>query len=316
MTKGNNKIILNGITKRYGRRKALDGLDLEIEKGSIFGLVGSNGAGKTTTMSILAGITGRDKGTVSVFGNKKFNPSSSPGILTLLPQDSQLPIYARVRQQLMFYGELQGLKGKDLMEEVDRVIEWVHLSDRANSKMKSLSHGMKRRFMVAQAFLGSPKIILLDEPLSGLDPKEVVNIRDIIRTRRGNQTIVVSSHNLHEIERMCDHVAFMEKGKRTRQDTIRSITGRHDRIRYFLADQNPAVDDLRGKFPGPELRIERENLPDGVGSILVCAYDCEKFTIRQINAKILSFLLASNIGIISVEHGDELETVYMNSVRN
>ena len=116
-----------GVTKNYGSRRALDGLDLAVPRGAIFGLVGSNGAGKTTALAVSVGLLRRDAGTVSLLGEGAFDPERHAGRVTLLPQDSRLPLHARVEDLLWFYGRLQGLSEGTLRESIDEVLEWVHL---------------------------------------------------------------------------------------------------------------------------------------------------------------------------------------------
>ena len=170
-------LVCQGVVKRYGRTCALDGMDLVVPKGSIFGLVGSNGAGKTTLMSVAAGLVRPCDGLVNVLGDGPFNPERHRGRLSLLPQDSHLPFYARISDLLSYYARLQGLTGSAVETAVKDVLEQVHLGDRARAKIRALSHGMLRRVAVAQALLGNPELIFLDEPMSGLDPAEVLNLR-------------------------------------------------------------------------------------------------------------------------------------------
>lgn len=198
----NNALKLERVVKTYRGFRALDGLDLDIPRGSIFGLVGSNGAGKTTTaLCVGAGLLRIRSGSVNLLGGGPFRPRLHRGRIALLPQDAAFPGHARVDDLLAFYGRLQGIAGGEIKRAVDSVLEWVYLSDRKRSTIRALSHGMRRCVTIAQAFLGHPELILLDEPLNGLEPLEVVNIRNLIRERKGRQTIVISSHLLKEVER-------------------------------------------------------------------------------------------------------------------
>ena len=187
---------LSSVVKFYGRRQALAGLDLHVPAGSIFGLVGSNGAGKTTAMAVTVGLLHSSSGSISLLGEGPFDPSKHSGRVSLLPQDSRLPLHSRVEELLTFYGQLQGLSEGPLKESIDNVLDWTHLQDRRRSQVRTLSHGMMRRLTIAQAFLGHPELVLLDEPMSGLDPRESSRIRHILHRRRRMQTIIISSHNL------------------------------------------------------------------------------------------------------------------------
>lgn len=293
-----------GVRKRFGRTQALDGLDLAVPEGSICGLVGSNGAGKTTAMAIVAGLTRPDAGETRLFGEGPFDPERHAGRLSLLPQDSELPREARPMDLLTFYAALQGLDTRTARSQAARMLEMVHLTDRARSAVKTLSHGMRKRIMIAQCFLGAPEAILLDEPLSGLDPREVARIRDFIRSERRRRTILISSHNLHEIELLCDHVAFVEKGRTVRVDTLDAITGRRG-VLVFDLDRDPPPGLLRDAAPG--LAFESAGEPPR----LTCRYDASTRSAAEVNALLLPALLSAGVGVLEVRQGERLESEYL-----
>ena len=201
-------ISTSALVKRYGRRRALDGFTLAVPQGAVMGLVGPNGAGKTTWMMCVAGFLRPTDGTIDVLGRGSFNASVHSGRLSILPQDSALPLEANPRALLYRYGRLQGLSAEVSRASTAEVLAAMNLADRADSTIRSLSHGMRKRVMLAQCFIGSPEVVLLDEPLNGLDPAEQSRMRNFILARRGRQTIVVSSHNLNDVEILCTHVAF------------------------------------------------------------------------------------------------------------
>ena len=293
-----------GLVKRFGRRRALDGLDLSIPRGAVCGLVGSNGAGKTTAMSVAAGLLPPDAGTVDVLGSGPFNPDCHAGRVALLPQDTELPSQSRVSQILVYYAELQGMSAAAARHAAAEVIDEVHLADRSNSTIHSLSHGMRRRVLIAQAFLGNPELVLLDEPLSGLDPKEVVNVRSLLQRHRGERTTVISSHNLHEVEVVCDYVAFIEDGKRVRQDAMSVVTGREHVLAYHIGGGQFPLEAIRVLLPN--VVLEKED-----GNSLLCRYTREDGTPADINAAILSCMLSAGVEILEVRLGGELETAYL-----
>ncbi len=219
-----------GIRKSYGRIQALDGLSLEVPRGSIFGLVGPNGAGKTTTFAIMCGLLQPDAGAVSLFGEGPFSPRRHRGRLTALPQDSALGRDLTCVDLLRYLGRLQGIARSQINSEVERILTLVNLTDRANDRAKTLSHGMLRRLGIGQAFLGNPELVLLDEPTNGLDPRQAHEIRQFIASQRGTRAIVISSHNLHEIETICDHVALIDHGHLVRGGTLSELTGQNAEI--------------------------------------------------------------------------------------
>jgi ABC-type multidrug transport system ATPase subunit len=291
-----------GVVKYYGRLRALDGLDLDVSRGSIFGLVGSNGAGKTTAMAIALGLLRAGEGQIDVLGEGPFSPERHAGRVALLPQDSQFPPHARIEELLRYYGRLQGLTVASLAPNIAELLDWVHLSDRRRSPVRTLSHGMKRRLSIAQAFLGKPELVLLDEPLNGLDPKEAARVRDLIRERRGHQTIVISSHQLTDIEALCDHVAFVEKGKLVRQDTLDKIVRRSHCVTYHV-----------GSGTLPLVRLAAE-LPDVVweqhGNRVVASFP-SSFTAEALNTAALRILLEAGVGILEIRRGSDLESEYL-----
>ena len=296
---------LTGVVKRFGRRTALDGLTLSVPTGSAFGLVGSNGAGKTTSMSVTMGVIPHDGGQVDLLGGGPFDVAVHAGRVSLMPQDAGLPLHARVGDLLAFYALLQGVPHTRVVERVDEVLDWVHLRDRAGAKVRTLSHGMRRRVVIAQAFLGSPDLALLDEPLSGLDPREVVSMRELLKRRRPGQTVIVSSHNLHEIERICDHVAFIEDGKVVKQDRMDALTGRSHSVHLHITPGAVPLDALRDALPDAAFELRAD------GRLLICRYPETRSGVEDVNRHILPVLLQANIGITEIRRGAELESAYL-----
>ena len=233
-----------GLVKRYGRRRVLDGFTLAVPRGAVLGLVGANGAGKTTWMMTVAGLLRPASGTIDMLGNGPFDAAVHAGRFALLPQDSELPLEATPAGLFYRFGRLQGLSANEARRSAAEVLAAVNLADRAKSSIRSLSHGMRMRVRVAQCFIGNPELVLLDEPLNGLDPLEADRLRRFIRAHAGRQTIVVSSHNLHDVEQLCTHVAFVEKGRVTRMDTLGALTRGRSLEKVYLeqAGDRPAED--------------------------------------------------------------------------
>lgn len=296
---------MTGVVKRYGRRTALDGLDLAVPRGSAFGLVGSNGAGKTTCLSVAAGILGSDGGAIDLLGCGAFDAATHSGRVSLMPQDAELPLHARVIDLLVFYAQLQGLARGAIDVHIGEVLDWVHLRDRARSKVRTLSHGMRRRLVIAQAFLGSPELALLDEPLSGLDPKEVASMRELLLRRGGHRTVVISSHNLHEIERICDQVAFIEEGRLVYQGPVDAVTGRSHTVHYRIAPGDVPLARLEDALPDAHFDLLEQ------GRLLVCRYPESRAGTEEVNRRVLGVLIDAGIGIHEVRRGGELETAYL-----
>ncbi len=290
------------VHKRYGSLRALDGLSFAIPDHSITGFIGPNGAGKTTSFGLAAGQVMGDSGEVSVFGDGPYRPGKHQGRLTVLPQDSDFPLQMPVRGLLIAYARLQGLAATAAARSADAVIEMVSLVGRARAPIRTLSHGMRRRVAVAQAFLGEPELVLLDEPTSGLDPEHVASLRDAFASQRGKRTIVVSSHILKEVEEVCDHVVFIEGGRCRRAGSMAEVTRRGGLVRVRLAEAVP-LEPLAAKLPD----LKFSWLTEKVLSVEAP----EGWDLARINALILPALIESGAGVLEVLMGETLEAVYL-----
>lgn len=296
---------VTNLVKCYGKRRALDGLTLRIPRYSVTGLVGSNGAGKTTLMMTVAGFLTPNAGQINLLGNGPFDADVHGGRFAILPQDSELPLTSCPLELLTHYGRLQGLSLQTAKKSATDMLEAVNLGDRANSAIRSLSHGMRKRIMAAQCFLGNPELILLDEPLNGLDPREAARMRSFIAKRRTEQTIVISSHNLNDIEQLCDHVAFVEHGKTVRFAPVDKITNKASILVYTLtsapSDLN-ALEQALGengtlKF-NPETRT------------LTCHYAEQAIPAAELNQRMIPSIL-SQCGLVTITQGSTLEEEYL-----
>ena len=332
----NEAIITRGLVKKYGRHAALNGFTLAIPSGSVTGLVGRNGAGKTTWMMTVAGFVIPNAGEVSILSSGPFDARRHGGRFTILPQDSDLPNEGRVRALLIGYARLQGMTRKDAAKSADELIEVMNLADKANAPIRSLSHGMRKRVMVAQAFLGHPDVVMLDEPLSGLDPVEAERLRSFLLSLRGKTTLVISSHQLDDIEKLCTHVAFVADGKVERMETLRAITSDSGRIVYVLKELpsdlaaleqeclgvrllvGTPLRGVRGRHgvpPLPSAPLPSAPLPSAPlpsEQVLVAEFG-EGMTVEAVNAALLSRLVP--FGVIAVTPGRSLEEAYLGKVK-
>ncbi len=299
-------LAFRAVRKSYGRIRALQGLDLAVPRGSVFGLVGPNGAGKTTTFSICCGWLRADQGDVDVLGGGPFDAARHRGRVTALPQDSALGRDMTVREQLIYLGRLQGIGAREIRGEVERILELVDLKDRARDRVRTLSHGMLRRVGIGQAFLGDPELVLLDEATNGLDPRQAHGIREFIRAQRGTRTIIVSSHNLHEIETVCDHVALIDRGRVVMAGPISTVTGRDAEVRITLADGPVPLAETRAALAGDTVEW------DAVARTLTLRFQ-EKpgRAAEDVTGEALRALLAAGARISSVARGQSLERRYL-----
>ncbi len=247
------------VRKRFGRTEALRGLDLDVPRGALYGLIGPNGAGKTTAFSIACGFLQADQGEVAILGGGAFEAMRLKGRMSAMPQDAALGRETRCVDHLVYFGELQGLSATAARSEALRVLDDVGLGEKRTARTKTLSHGMLRRLSVAQALLGSPELALFDEPTSGLDPRHAHELREVFRrSRRQGQTIVVSSHNLPELESLCDHVAFIDRGIVVSSGTTDVITGKGQEIEILLAEGPVPTDAVAGVLVGDTVTFDVE----------------------------------------------------------
>ena len=214
-----NVVHCQNLTKRYDGTAAIDQLTLELNAGEPIALIGPNGAGKTTLISLICGFIRPSKGQVSILGHKAGSAALS-GQLAALPQDALLDPRLNVGRQLRFFAHLQGLNKRAASMEVDRVLETVDLKASASTRPTDLSHGMRKRIAIAQSLIGSPSLVLLDEPTAGIDPPNARMIRDLVREQSVNTTFIVSSHNLDELERLCGSVVYLESGRLVSFNTV------------------------------------------------------------------------------------------------
>jgi len=296
-----NAIAMAGVVKSYGSKRALDGLSFDIPKGVVCAVIGPNGSGKTTTFGILAGLLRYEAGSVSLFGEGAFDARRHAGRVSLMPQDSAPSPHTKLVELLRYYGTLQGLSAAEASREASAWLERVQLGDRASARIGQLSHGMRRRFSVAQALLGKPELILLDEPTSGLDPEVAVEIRQLIAEQRGRATVLVSSHVLSELEELCDHAVILQAGRVVRHGSMASITRANTLVRVTLA-RAPELEALRAALAGATLSWQAPHL-------LVQSADTS--TVQAMNAVLLRALLDQGAGILEVQAGESLEATYL-----
>lgn len=228
-----NRIVCESLTKRYGNVAALNGLDLNIDVTEPTGLVGANGAGKSTLFAILCGFVRPTVGTVEVLGNNTQH-SALKGKVGILPQDTSMYAGLSVQTQLSHYVRLHGLSSRNARLEVDKVLEQVGATRLARQFPETLSFGQRKKVFLAQAMIGSPQLILLDEPTSGLDPVAAHDIQLLLQQLSQRYSLLISSHNISEIEDLCRNIVILNKGKVSKTGTIRDFKRMHQCFRVRL----------------------------------------------------------------------------------
>ncbi len=247
-------IRVQNLTKRYAGRTAVENLSFEVAKGEIVGFLGPNGAGKSTTMKILTGYMPATEGTASVAGFDVFeSPMDVKRNVGFLPETP--PVYREmpVREFLEFAARLHQVPSDQVRASVDRALERTYLTDVAHRLIGNLSKGYRQRVGIAQALVHNPQVLILDEPTVGLDPKQIIEIRKLIKELGGDHTVILSTHILPEVQATCDRVIVINKGRIAAQDTLARLTAQLQQGRTFgLLVRNPSQDgiDALRSIPG------------------------------------------------------------------
>lgn len=217
-------IEVTNLTKKYGDHIAVDHLSFRVEKGQIYGFLGPNGAGKSTTMNIITGYLAATEGTVTIDGKDiQKDPEEAKRSIGYLPELPPLYVDMTVREYLDFVAELKKVPKKERKQQIDEVMEMTQITDMQQRLIRNLSKGYRQRVGLAQAILGYPEVIILDEPTVGLDPKQIIEIRDLIRKLGENHTVILSSHILSEVSAVCDHIMIIAHGKLVASDSPENL---------------------------------------------------------------------------------------------
>lgn len=248
-----NMIEAKGLTKKYADFVAVDGIDFVVKRGEAFGLLGPNGAGKSTTMKMIASVSKRTGGELSILG--KDPDKHGPEIrahLGVVPQQDNLDRELKVHENLFSYGRFFGLSRKFLKTKVEELLEFAQLTEKRNSKAEELSGGMKRRLTIARGLVNEPEILMLDEPTTGLDPQARHILWDrLFRLKEQGVTLVITTHYMDEAEQLCDRLIVMDKGKIMAEgspaDLIKQYSSKEVLEVRFGSSRNAEVaDQLKG----------------------------------------------------------------------
>ena len=225
-------IEIRNLTKKYGNHIAVDDISLDIKPGKVYGFLGPNGAGKSTTMNIITGYLAPTSGEVKIDGHDIYKePEEAKACIGYLPEIPPLYVDMKVEEYLEFVAELKKVSKDSIKKEVERVINLTRINDVSHRIINNLSKGYRQRVGMAQAIIGSPKIIILDEPTVGLDPNQIKEVRDLIKSLAGDHTVILSSHILSEISETCSHVFIINKGKIIANNSIETLSN------YFNSKQ-------------------------------------------------------------------------------
>ena len=219
-----NVIEVRDLVKRYGKHVAVDHLNFRVKKGQIYGFLGPNGAGKSTTMNMLTGYLAATEGTILIDGHDvSEEPMEARRCIGYLPEIPPLYLDMTPREYLKFAAELKGIPKEKREGAVEKAMDRTQIRDVQERLIRHLSKGYRQRVGLAQALLGDPEVLILDEPMVGLDPKQIIEIRELIRSLGKKHTIILSSHILSEITSICDHVMIISHGKLVASDTPENL---------------------------------------------------------------------------------------------
>lgn len=261
------------LTKRFGAIEAINDVSFNVEKGEVLGFLGPNGAGKTTTMRVLTCYFSPTGGNVTVDGLSVFEDKIEiRKRLGYLPE--KVPIYKdiRVKDYLMFVAGVKGVPSSDQKIEVERVISICNLEEAKNRWIEELSKGFTQRVGIAQALVGDPPILILDEPTIGLDPKQIIEMRNLIKGFKGKKTIILSTHILSEVSILCSKVIIINKGKIIAQDTPKNLTGNienHDKLILNIEGPKTEVMKELRNIVGVEGLEPKEELSENINAFIL-----------------------------------------------
>ena len=255
-----------GLVKQFGELVAVDGIDFDVQRGEAFGFLGPNGAGKTSTMRMVGCVSPPSAGTLRILGlDPVADGAAIRARLGVVPQQDTLDMELTVRENIVIYGRYFGLARSELRTRADELLDFVQLTDRANSKVEPLSGGMKRRLTIARSLVNEPAVLLLDEPTTGLDPQARHTVWDrLFRLKQRGVTLILTTHYMDEAEQLCDRLVVMDKAKIVAEGSPRELITRYSTREVvelrFAVDQQP--EQLADRMNGLVRRLEA--LPDRV----------------------------------------------------
>lgn len=304
-------IEVKNVTKKYGKAVAVDDISFEIKEGEIVGLLGPNGAGKSTTMNMLTGFIEQTEGEIIVDGyNMLKKPKKAKKEIGYMPEGVPLYMDLTVKEFVTYMAEIKKVNKKERKEKVEKIIEQTGLKDVEKKLVKNLSRGYKQRVSMAGALVGEPKILILDEPTVGLDPKQITEIRNLIKDLGKTHTIILSSHILSEVSQICNKVIIINKGKIVAVDTPENLENKvsnNNMIYVTVEDKDNKIESVKEKVQGIEKIELIKNNEDGTKEYVI-----ETAKDTDIRKEIFAELAKENITIFEMKKADStLEDAFM-----
>ena len=261
-------IEVSNLVKRYGDHTAVDHLSFQIEKGKIYGFLGPNGAGKSTTMNMITGYIASTEGTVTIDGHDILEePEKAKKCIGYLPEQPPLYFDMTVLEYMKFAADLKKIPKDKKKSMIEEVMDMVKITDMKNRLIKNLSKGYRQRVGLAQAILGYPEVIILDEPTVGLDPKQIIEIRDLIKSLKKKHTVILSSHILSEVSAICDYVLIISHGKLVASDTpdnLGKLAAGSNNLNLLVKGEKSRIRQLLEEISGvKEISIDKKSDQEG-----------------------------------------------------
>ncbi len=302
------------LTRCFGHFTAVDAVNFTIDKGSIVGLLGHNGAGKTTVMKMISGFLEPTRGSIVLNGEDLLqDPKKIHRVLGYLPENSPLYPELKVFDYLNFIASVRGIPKPERPRQVKSALEATDVLDRAFSPIQSLSRGLKQRVGVAQAILGEPDVVILDEPTNGLDPEQTLHMRDLIKRLGERATVLLSTHIMQEVEAICDQVLIMRNGKLIVNDSLAALQSNHHLKIATSAARGELEKIIDGVGQAASIKLLDSVEEDGKKRIYKAQLDrsLPQSQADEIISKLASALIAANHGIyqLATEKRD-LETIF------
>ncbi len=281
-------ISVEHLTKCYGDFMAVNDLSFEIEEGHVYGFLGPNGAGKSTTMNIMTGCLSATSGHIKIDGHDIFDEAdAAKRLIGYLPEQPPLYMSETPKEYLTFVGEAKGLHGAELVRQINEVIFQTHIGDVKNRRISALSKGYKQRVGIAQALLGNPKVIILDEPTIGLDPIQIIEIRDLIKELGQSHTVIFSSHILSEVQTICDRILIIAKGQLLAFDEPKKLEGQLLSPNEITITSEASAKEVRDILCGVE-GIEDMAIDESAGGFVTAHLKTARTEMNKVSRAIFS----------------------------
>jgi len=296
-------IQVTNLTKLYGEQKAIDHVTFTVNRGEIVGFLGPNGAGKSTTMKIITGYLQPDEGEAIVSGiSVKKQPLEAKATIGYLPEANPLYYDQYVREYLGFVADIHHIPSKIKKDRIEAVIQTVGLSLESKKKIGQLSKGYKQRVGLAAALIHDPEVLILDEPTTGLDPNQIIEIREVIKALGQNKTVLFSSHILQEVEAICDRVIIINRGKLVANDKLSTLRSQADNTNILKVSFREA---LEAEW------LQRLSSVQSVNKISTTEWELICTDVNETRRQLLELALQHNLNIVSLQSGGQsLEEVF------